>query len=340
MALNKLPLVSICIPTYNRAEMVGVAINSALAQTYPNIEILVVDNASTDNTSEILQKISDPRLKFFRNEENLGIFGNFNRCIDHAKGELIHILHSDDYIDPSFTETCVHFFELHPEVSLTFTSARFISAEDCKETYSHTGDLVFTAPEGLRQILTQKISITCPSVMVRRHVYIEIGKFSLEYPYAGDYYQWLKISQKYSIGFVKDAWINYRMGDYSETHAYLFKNPIGYIDVIKVRLRFLIDLGEKSADYRDELNFELYQDIKNLLSAGFLRSDQMTTVNASFFSGIATCTLSLVKSRTLIEKIRKCGYFLLIQISGVLMLFRVFRNAAKYFLVSYKKEGY
>jgi glycosyltransferase involved in cell wall biosynthesis len=340
MASNKLPLVSICIPTYNRADMVKTAIKSALAQTYPHIEILVVDNASTDNTPEIIQTFADPRLSFFRNEENLGIFGNFNRCIELARGDIIHILHSDDYIDPTFTETCVHFFEIHPEVSLTFTSARFITGENNQGTYSFSEDRIFIAPEGFKQILTQKISIICPSVMVRKQVYSDIGKYSLEYPYAGDYYQWLKISNKYTIGFVNDAWINYRIGDYSETYAYLYKNPLGYIDVIKVHLRLLIDLGEKREDYRSELNFVFYQFIKNVLSAGFLRSDQMVTVDASFFPGIAICSLSSIKSRTFVGKLKKCCFYLLIQLSGIFMQFSVFRKVARCILGSHKREGY
>jgi len=123
-----LPLVSICIPTWNRAGLVGDAIRSALAQTYPAVEVIVVDNASTDNTAEVLASLHDPRLRFERNGKNLGLFGNFNRCIALAKGSLIHILHSDDTIPPGFTQACVDVFLAHPEVGMTFTPAVVMGA--------------------------------------------------------------------------------------------------------------------------------------------------------------------------------------------------------------------
>jgi glycosyltransferase involved in cell wall biosynthesis len=335
-----MPLVSICIPTYNRAGIIRRAIDSAICQTYQNTEIIVVDNASTDDTAKAVKSISDPRIRFVQQRENTGIFGNFNRCIAEAKGDFIHILHSDDYIDPTFTETCVKFFEEHPDVSLTFTSARYISGDDKSQSYSCLKDLIFKAPAGFRKILTQQISIICPSVMVRKSVYAEIGKFSLEYPYAADYYQWLKISQKYTIGFVHDAWINYSIGNHSETFTYLFRNPLGYIDVIKIYIRILMDLGETGDDFREELNTEFYQCIKNSLSAGFLRSDSMAVVDASFFSGIAACTLSLVKSNSVFGKIKKAGYFCSIQFLALFIQFSVFRKIARHILVSHKKNGY
>ena len=86
------PLVSICIPTYNRAGMIGRAIESALGQTHRNIEVIVVDNASSDNTDAIVAAYSDKRLTYIKNERNLGLFGNFNRCIELATGKFLHIL--------------------------------------------------------------------------------------------------------------------------------------------------------------------------------------------------------------------------------------------------------
>ena len=84
------PLVSICIPTYNRAGMVRKAIDSALSQSYQNIEVLVVDNASEDAIESVIAGYNDSRLQFFKNTKNLGIFGNFNRCIELSLS-LIHI---------------------------------------------------------------------------------------------------------------------------------------------------------------------------------------------------------------------------------------------------------
>lgn len=105
-------LVSILIPTYNRRDFVKEAINSALAQTYSNIEVIVVDNNSTDNTYEsLLEEYSIyPNIKIFKNEENVGPVRNWIKCLERAQGKYSKILFSDDLIKPTFIEnTICHF---------------------------------------------------------------------------------------------------------------------------------------------------------------------------------------------------------------------------------------
>ncbi len=107
------PLVSILIPTYNRAGMVGQAIKSALDQTRDDLEVIVVDNASTDSSWEEIQAIAnrDSRVHAFRNERNLGPVRNWLECVNHAKGKFAKILWSDDLLDPRFLEVCLPWIE-------------------------------------------------------------------------------------------------------------------------------------------------------------------------------------------------------------------------------------
>jgi glycosyltransferase involved in cell wall biosynthesis len=102
------PLVTIAIPTYNRsAGYLREALGSALAQDYGALEIVVVDNASTDATPEYVRSIVDERLRYVRNEQNLGVNGNFNACLQHARGDYFLLLHDDDRIDPDFVTCCM-----------------------------------------------------------------------------------------------------------------------------------------------------------------------------------------------------------------------------------------
>lgn len=103
------PLVSILIPVYNREKIVTRAIDSALAQTYRNIEVIICDNASTDGTWNVLQKYAKEgsRVKVYRNEMNVGPVRNWKECIAHATGEYVKFLWSDDEILPTFIETMV-----------------------------------------------------------------------------------------------------------------------------------------------------------------------------------------------------------------------------------------
>src|SRR5688572_16156987 len=104
-AHGSIPLVSICMPTYNAAEYLHDAIASALAQTFSDFELLIVDNCSTDNTLEIVAEFarSDSRIRVVRNPSNVGLVGNFNRCLIGARGEWVKFLLADDLL----THTCV-----------------------------------------------------------------------------------------------------------------------------------------------------------------------------------------------------------------------------------------
>lgn len=106
-------LVSILIPVYNRAALIAETLDSALAQTYPNIEVVVVDNASTDGTWEVINDYAnrDPRIKPYRNDTNIGPVRNWKRCVDEARGEYGKILWSDDLIAPEFVAKALELFD-------------------------------------------------------------------------------------------------------------------------------------------------------------------------------------------------------------------------------------
>lgn len=93
------PKVTIGIPTRNRAEYVARAIRSALAQTYENIEVVISDNASADNTVRAIEEIRDPRIVLIKQSTNIGMVGNFNACLNGARGELFLMLSDDDILE-------------------------------------------------------------------------------------------------------------------------------------------------------------------------------------------------------------------------------------------------
>lgn len=112
-ALVTNPLVSIVIPVYNRELYIEDAIRSAINQSYVNIEVIIVDNCSTDSTWEILNTWvrKDHRIKIYQNKTNIGPVLNWNECFKHVSGEYIKILWSDDWISHKFVEKCLSVFE-------------------------------------------------------------------------------------------------------------------------------------------------------------------------------------------------------------------------------------
>lgn len=134
--------VSILIPVFNRGKLIEETVKSALNQTYKNIEIVVVDNKSTDKTWEILQKLAsqDERIKIFQNETNIGPVRNWKKCIDEASGEYVKILWSDDLIAPAFLEKTVPYLE-DGKVGFIFTGTEiFIDGTNKRSLHYFIGE--------------------------------------------------------------------------------------------------------------------------------------------------------------------------------------------------------
>ena len=129
MINQQLPLVSIGIPTFNRADgYLRDALESALAQTYPNIEIIVADNCSPDNTKTVVESYHDNRIRYFRHKTGLIPNDNFNFCLAKAQGVYFLLLHDDDKIDPDFVETCLTAAAYDSNIGVIRTAVRIIDS--------------------------------------------------------------------------------------------------------------------------------------------------------------------------------------------------------------------
>lgn len=133
------PLVSMLIPVYNRETLIGETIESAVNQTYEHIEIIVVDNNSTDRTWETLKNYSqeDKRIKIYRNEENIGPVRNWKRCLDYAQSEYAKFLWSDDLVAPEFIEKTLPYLIDNPDVGFVFTGAEIFDEEHNKKVKAY-----------------------------------------------------------------------------------------------------------------------------------------------------------------------------------------------------------
>ena len=122
-------LVSVLVPVYNRADLIEEAVRAALAQTYPTIEVVVVDNASTDGTWQRLVELAstDSRVRIFRNDANLGPVRNWLACVGHARGSYCKILWSDDLVSDDFIASTLPLMR-DPEVGFVYTAATVFEA--------------------------------------------------------------------------------------------------------------------------------------------------------------------------------------------------------------------
>ncbi len=107
---DETPLVTLAITTHNRCTLLHRALAGALGQTYSNLEILVSDDASDDETPQLMAEVSDPRVRYLRIDRPSGIAGNFQNALDHARGELFMILNDDDELEPEAIEKLAQCF--------------------------------------------------------------------------------------------------------------------------------------------------------------------------------------------------------------------------------------
>lgn len=123
------PLVSVCIPAYNSAAYIKETIDSVLRQTYENIELIVCDDLSSDNTVEVIESISDSRIRLVRNQNNLGMSGNWNNCLSHCSGEFIKLLCADDVLAENAVEKEAEALIQNPSAVLSCSDTQLFDSE-------------------------------------------------------------------------------------------------------------------------------------------------------------------------------------------------------------------
>jgi glycosyltransferase involved in cell wall biosynthesis len=186
------PKVSIIIPTFNRANFIAQAIDSVLAQTYDDFEVIVVDDGSSDMTPEILVGYVDDRLVHLT-QNNRGRSSARNRALTIARGEYIAFLDSDDTYLPDKLALQVSFLDNHPDVGMVYTSAACIDEEGRGIDYRYIASM-----SGLiyRYIaFFEPITITLPTVMARRSVFEKVGVFDESMDRFEDTDMWRRISK-------------------------------------------------------------------------------------------------------------------------------------------------
>lgn len=211
-----LPRVSIIVPVYNGEKYLRESLDSILAQTYPNTEILVMDDASTDGTADILRFYGD-RVRVIRQPRNRGIYANANDGISIARGEYIAIYHADDVYAPTMVEREVEFLERYPEAGAAFSNMTFIGPTSqefgrLELPPEVKGNRPLDFPIILNALLRHtNHMLMCPTAMIRASVYRDVGVYRQDrFRNTADMEMWLRIAQKYPVGILEERLLRYR----------------------------------------------------------------------------------------------------------------------------------
>lgn len=190
------PLVSVVIPVYNGERTICRAIDSILNQTYPNFEILVVNDASIDNTKSVLNSLKDPHIKVINLDRNIGRSAARNLAINKSKGEYIAMLDADDYSYPDRLKEQITYMD-NQNVVLCGTWAYLVDLSGNKREWRQP-----TTTKEIRKNILHSNTFIHSTVMARKYVIQEFGGYDKNFKMAEDYDLYIKITGKYPVGNV------------------------------------------------------------------------------------------------------------------------------------------
>ena len=213
-------LVSICIPVYNGAKTIERALASAVNQTYKNIEIVVVDNCSDDNTVDIVLNTKDERILFFQNEKNIGMAGNWNECLNRAKGKYIHFLCADDTLAEDCIKKKMEMMNHYHDIVIITNSTDIINPEGkCimhRKRYKHT--VIIDGNKFAKKSLHRGNLFGEPSnIMFLKSAIDKSGNFAGNTKYATDWELWIRMAVHGKIGYIEEALASYRVSSDNTT---------------------------------------------------------------------------------------------------------------------------
>lgn len=207
-------MVSIALPIYNGEKYLAECVDSILAQTDTDWELIASDDASADRSVEILKAYADPRIRVIRNQGPRGIFQNLNNAIRHAAGDYIQIFNQDDVMTPGLLQKQVEALTRHPAAGMVFCK---------KQNIDETGAPIDTASQattrGYHTLLPELMDASkgyqyftafgcipgnLSPVMITRKAWAETGAFNESFPYAGDFEYWVRVSENFGVVFNDD----------------------------------------------------------------------------------------------------------------------------------------
>jgi glycosyltransferase involved in cell wall biosynthesis len=212
------PIVSFIVPCYKLAHFLAECVNSILGQTYQDLEILIMDDCSPDDTMQVAASFRDRRVRYVRNHENVGHLRNYNIGIGLSRGKYVWLISADDRLRRSHVvERYVRVMETHPNVGMVCCPG--VVLQNGHETGMYgcgdfgRRDKILKGHAFIAASLRADHGLLAPSVMVRKECYTTISTFPLDMPHQGDWYLWFRWALDYDVAYLAEPMVNYRAHD-------------------------------------------------------------------------------------------------------------------------------
>lgn len=218
---------TVLIPTYRPGPYLREAVDSVLAQEGVDLELVVVDDASPEPAAGALAGLDDPRLHLVRNPVNLGLVGNWNRCLELATGDPVLIFHQDDRLLPGYLAKAAALLAADPTIAFVFSNLRRIDA-DGRPAGGHWSPGVLPPAPGtlagaelIRLLLGHGNLVPCPSVVVRRSAYLAAGPFNPSLGYTPDLEMWLRLACLGRVAYLAEPGLEQRFHPGQESRRFM-----------------------------------------------------------------------------------------------------------------------
>jgi glycosyltransferase involved in cell wall biosynthesis len=208
--MTKKPLVSIVTPSFGQAKFLERTMQSVFAQTYSNLEYIVVDGGSRDHSKEIIEKLS-AKLAWWVSEKDCGQTEAINKGFTHANGEILAWLNSDDTYQPNAISEAVEFLQDYPEVGLVYGDANFIDENNrvVGRFRARQTDLA-----GLRR---GYVHIPQQASFFRADLWNKVGPLDESFFFAMDYDLWVRLAKTSQLKYIPRIWANFRLHEETKT---------------------------------------------------------------------------------------------------------------------------
>lgn len=251
--------VSIILPVYNCEKYLEKCLYSIVNQTYKNLEIIIINDCSTDNSIAIINKYSkiDDRIKVYSNIKNMKLIYSLNKGIELSKGEYIARMDADDIAELDRIEKQVKFMEKNKNIMMSGTWIRYFGNINGKWKMP-------TKNDEIKAKLFFRTQFAHPSVIIRKEI-LDYGniEYNKEYPNAEDWHMWIKISDKYDVANLSKTLLNYRKNDYSVSYINSQSQTKTCIKILKE------NFGKFNIDIEDNIAYALFNDDVKLLNENF-----------------------------------------------------------------------
>ena len=225
--MNQQVLVSIVTPSFNQAGFLAHTIESVLAQTYPNIQYIIMDGGSSDDSLEIIKKYGK-RISYFESQKDLGQTDALNKGFAHAEGEIFAWLNADDTYLPYAVSRAVEVLQSNPEIGLVYGDANYIDAND---------RIIGKFPAAQTDYARLKrgyVHIPQQAAFFRGELWQRIGPLDPSFYFAMDYDLWCRLAKISQLKYIPEVWANFRLHPDAKT---IIADNLCWPEMLRVHFR-------------------------------------------------------------------------------------------------------